>query len=224
MEIKRLHPWGIGVPEAIKLQNELAGLVVTQGDIGTPGTVAGVDVAVSGKYGLAAVVVLSYPELEPVETAVAGGRLEFPYVPGLLSFREIPLALDAFRKLQHHPDLVMVDGQGYAHPRRIGLASHLGLALDRPTVGCAKSRLCGEHDEPGQAAGAVSWLRDNGETIGAAVRTRRGVKPLYVSAGHMTSLASAIHWVVSCCRGYRCPEPTRLAHLAARANLTPVMT
>jgi deoxyribonuclease V len=140
-------------------------------------------------------------------------------VPGLLSFREAPLILAAFEKLTATPDLVFVDGQGIAHPRRIGLASHLGLCLGLPTIGCAKSRLCGEHETPGFAAGSYAELRDNGEVIGAAVRTRAGVKPVYVSIGHMIDLPSAIRRVLDCCRGYRLPEPTRLAHMAAGGNL-----
>jgi deoxyribonuclease V len=165
--------------------------------------------------GTAAVVVLSYPDFELVEVQVVTGSLDFPYVPGLLTFREAPLILAACEKLIVTPDLIIVDGQGIAHPRRIGLASHLGLCLDVPTIGCAKSRLLGGYDEPDEAAGSFTDLLDNGEIIGAALRTRSGVKPVFVSIGHRINLSSAIDWVLACCRGYRVPEPTRLAHQAA---------
>jgi deoxyribonuclease V len=152
---------------------------------------------------------------------VETGPIDFPYVPGLLSFREVPLLLTVCEKLTEAPDLILVDGQGIAHPRRIGLASHLGLCLDTPTIGCAKSRLCGVHETPGDKAGSYADLFDKGEVIGAVVRTRPGVKPLYISIGHKTSQSSAIDLVLACCRGYRLPEPTRLAHLAAGGNLNP---
>jgi deoxyribonuclease V len=154
-----------------------------------------------------------------MEMEVVTDRVEFPYVPGLLSFREAPLILAALEKITAVPDLIMVDGQGIAHPRRMGLASHLGLFLGVPTIGCAKSRLCGECEEPGNEPGSYADLTDKGEVIGATLRTRAGVKPVYVSIGHMIDLPSAMHWVLACCRGYRLPEPTRLAHQAAGANL-----
>jgi deoxyribonuclease V len=207
--------------EAIRLQKELAGEVSHNSDIPEPRLIAGTDISVNrfAKTGTAAVVVLNYPRLEPVEIKIVTDRLNFPYVPGLLSFREAPLILAACEELTATPDILMVDGQGIAHPRRLGLASHLGLFLDIPTVGCAKSRLCGRHEEPGNAAGSHTELLDNGEVIGAVVRTRTGVKPIYVSIGHKVDLPAAIHWVLECCRGYRLPEPTRLAHQAAGGNL-----
>jgi len=168
-----------------------------------------------------AVVILNYPELRLVETKIVNGRLDFPYVPGLLSFRESPLVLAACEKLMVIPDLILVDGQGVAHPRRMGLASHLGLFLNTPTIGCAKSRLCGEDKVPGAEPGSHAELVDRGEIIGAALRTKLGVKPVYVSIGHKVDLPTAIHWVLECCRGYRLPEPARLAHLAAVGNLKP---
>jgi deoxyribonuclease V len=207
--------------EAVRLQKELAGEVFHNGDIPDPRLIAGTDISVNrfAKTGTAAVVVLNYPRLEPVEIKIVTDRLNFPYVPGLLSFREAPLILAACEELTATPDILMVDGQGIAHPRRLGLASHLGLFLDIPTVGCAKSRLCGRHDEPALEAGSHAELLDNGEVIGAVVRTRTGVKPIYVSIGHKVDLPAAIHWVLECCRGYRLPEPTRLAHQAAGGNL-----
>ncbi len=207
--------------EAIKLQKELAGEVSRIGDIPNPRMVAGADISVNrwAKTGTAAVVVLSYPELEPVEIKVITDRLNLPYIPGLLSFREAPLILAACEELAATPDLLMVDGQGIAHPRRLGLASHLGLFLDIPTIGCAKSRLCGRHDEPDIERGSYAELLDNGELIGAVVRTRTGVKPVYVSIGHKIDLPTAVNFMLECCRGYRLPEPTRLAHQAAGGNL-----
>jgi deoxyribonuclease V len=190
------------------------------GEVIEPGFIAGVDIAVgkANEIAQAAVVVLSYPELRLVAVELVQGKLEFPYIPGLLSFRESPLILAACRKLSLTPDLIIVDGQGVAHPRRLGLASHLGLFLDVPTIGCAKSRLCGSHDIPTEEAGSYTEVLDKGEVIGAALRTRTGVKPLYISTGHRINLENAIYWVLQCCRGYRLPEPTRLAHLAAGGN------
>jgi deoxyribonuclease V len=173
------------------------------------------------KAGMAtgAVVVLSYPELGVVETKIVRGRLDFPYVPGLLSFRESPLTLAACERLSITPDLFLVDGQGVAHPRRFGLASHLGLLLDRPTIGCAKSLLCGSHETLEAEPGSCAEVTDRGEAIGVALRTKLGVKPIYVSIGHKIDLSTAVQWVLKCCRGYRIPEPTRLAHLAAAGDL-----
>ena len=181
-----------------------------------PEFIAGADISVNrfAKTGQAAVVVLSYPEMQVVETQIVTAPIEFPYVPGLLTYREAPLVLAAFEKLALTPDLVLVDGQGIAHPRRIGLASHLGLCLGLPTIGCAKSRLIGEHTEP-HGGRQLYGLMDEGEVIGAAVRTKDGVKPLYISIGHLIDLPSAIKWTLGCCRGFRLPEPTRQAHMAA---------
>jgi deoxyribonuclease V len=146
-------------------------------------------------------------------------QVTFPYVPGLLSFREAPLVIAACEELEHDPDLIMVDGQGIAHPRRFGIASHLGLLWDKPTIGCAKSRLCGQHKSPTPEAGSYVELLDNGEVIGAVLRTKLGAQPLYISIGHKVDLKAAILWVLKCCRGQRLPEPTRLAHLAASDRL-----
>jgi deoxyribonuclease V len=168
-----------------------------------------------------AVVVLEYPGLNLVEVSVIRGTVNFPYIPGLLSFREAPLVLRAFQALETTPDLVLVDGQGIAHPRRIGLASHLGLFLDVPTIGCAKSRLCGSHEVPGIEAGEYTELMDKQEIIGVVLRTKVRTKPVYVSIGHRIDLPTAVYWVRECCKGYRLPEPTRLAHQAAGGNLKP---
>lgn len=191
------------------------------GEVSNPRFIAGMDISVSKAHGMAtaAVVVLGYPELRVIETKVTHGKLDFPYVPGLLSFRESPLTLAACEELTVTPDLVLVDGQGIAHPRRLGLASHLGLLLNTPTIGCAKSLLCGECDEPGEKPGSYTEIMDKGETIGVALRTKLGTKPVYVSIGHKIDLQTAVYWVMECCRGYRIPEPGRLAHLAAGGTL-----
>ena len=217
MRVRELHEWQVSLARAREIQLSLADKVVASSGGIDPHLVAGVDISSAGSWGpaRAAVVVLDYPGLGVVETKVAEGRAALPYIPGLLSFRECPLILAACRKLDSSPDLILVDGQGIAHPRRLGLASHLGLFLDVPTIGCAKSRLCGRHEPPGEETGSHAELVDNGELIGAALRTKRDVKPIYVSIGHKIDLALALHWVMNCCRGYRLPEPTRLAHLAA---------
>jgi deoxyribonuclease V len=225
MDIVHLHEWHVSPAEAVKIQVGLAAKVSRVGNIVNPCYIAGVDISVNrwAKTGAGAVVVLSYPGLEVVETRVVTDRIGFPYVPGLLSFRESPLILAACAKLMITPDIIMVDGQGIAHPRRMGLASHLGLLLDVPAIGCAKSRLCGRHVAPGNEAGSYAELIDKDEVIGAVLRTRAGVEPVYVSIGHKIDLVGAIDWVLKSCRGYRLPEPTRLAHQAAGGNLKPTI-
>lgn len=160
----------------------------------------------------AAAVVYSFPELQLVETATARLPLTFPYVPGLLSFREIPVCLEAIKKIKRAVDLWLIDGQGIAHPRQMGLASHLGLFLQAPTIGCAKSRLIGTHDEPGPNKGDYTWLYDKENKIGAVLRTRNNVKPLFISPGHLCSFENAIDYTLVCTTKYRLPEPTRIAH------------
>jgi deoxyribonuclease V len=221
MKVARLHSWQVTTTQALELQLRLASQVSRRNEVISPRYIAGVDISVDRERGMGrgAVVVLSYPELEIAEVQTVEDRIDFPYVPGLLSFREAPITLAACEKLEIAPDLILVDGQGIAHPRRLGLASHLGLFLDTPTIGCAKSRLCGSHFAPGQEAGSHAELLDKEEVIGAALRTKDGVNPIYVSIGHKVDLESAIHWAIQCCRGYRLPEPTRLAHLAAGGNL-----
>jgi deoxyribonuclease V len=217
MKARSLHGWQVSIDEAKEIQRALASQVVCQCSLRSPSLVAGVDISGEDGYGMAraAVVVLRFPGLEVVERRVITLPVVFPYVPGLLSFREVPLVLAACEKLSVRPDLFIADGQGMAHPRRLGLACHLGLFLDIPTIGCAKSILCGRHDELGNERGDSVPLYDGGEVVGAAVRTRRGVKPVYVSIGHRVDLKTAVEWVLACCGRYRLPEPTRLAHLAA---------
>lgn len=217
MKVGNSHRCGLTVPEAIEIQLRLANRVVKSGKLNNPRFVAGVDI--SAKKGAesarAAVVVLSFPELKTLETKTIEGPLNFPYVPGLLSFREAPLSAAVCNSLDIVPDVFLIDGQGFAHPRRFGFACHLGVLLDKPTIGCAKSLLIGKYREPGINAGSHSEIIDKDELIGAAVRTRRNTKPVYVSIGHKIDLSGSIDMVLKCCRGYRIPEPLRLAHVAA---------
>lgn len=224
MLIHRLHDFNLTTRQAIELQENLASRVLRVSRVpACPHLIAGVDMSVNRLKNTAeaAVVVLRYPGLEVVETRVVHGKPEFPYVPGLLSFRELPLTISAFEQLSQLPDLVIVDAQGIAHPRRIGFASHLGLFLDVPTIGCAKSLLCGTYNTPGEEKGSFSEITEQGEVIGAAVRTRSKTKSVFVSIGHMIDLTSAIHWVLGCSCGFRLPEPTRLAHIASRGGQIP---
>jgi deoxyribonuclease V len=221
MKIALQHEWHVTTSEAREIQKVLAADICRTGKTTVPRLIAGVDISFNrwSKMGTAAVVVLNFPALEVVEIKTVTDKVLFPYVPGLLSFREAPLVLSACKELGNEPDMLMVDGQGVAHPRRLGLAAHLGLCLDVPTIGCAKSRLYGCHDEPGNERGEYTELLDGEEIIGAVVRTRTGVKPVYVSIGHKIDLATSISIVLRCCRVYRLPEPTRLAHQAAGGNL-----
>jgi len=200
------------------VQKRLASNVILEGAPQEVRHVAAADVAfVDRPYrrqpGLAraAVVRISYPEMELAESHIVEAPVTFPYVPGLLSFRETPALARAFALLRRMPDLLLVDGHGYAHPRRFGIACHLGLLADVPTIGVAKSRLCGEHSAPALQAGSTADLIDKGEVIGLVLRTRDGVSPLYVSIGHRIGLHEAADWVLRLCRGYRLPEPIRLA-------------
>lgn len=218
MRVRSLHRWDLSPREAADLQSQLAPQIITEGAPADVRLIAASDVAfVDRPYrrrpslARAAVVLLSYPDLDLVEQQAIEAPTEFPYVPGLLSFREIPALAQAFEQLERTPDLLLVDGQGRAHPRRFGLASHLGLLLDIPTIGVAKSRLIGEHAEPGQRRGASTPLTHDGERIGTVLRTRDNVKPLYVSVGHRISLESATDWTLRLCTHYRLPEPIRLA-------------
>lgn len=212
--MKKLHKWDLSYSQAREVQASLAGEVHFTPLRKGPKIVAGLDCAFSknGERILAAVVVLRLPDFEIVETANAVRKVTFPYIPGLLSFREAPVCIAAVEKLRSRPDVFIIDGQGIAHPRRLGLAAHLGLFFDRPTVGCAKSRLTGDYDEPELEKGAYTALTAQTETIGAVVRTRTNVKPVFVSVGHKCTLADAVRIVLECAVRYRLPEPTRLAH------------
>jgi deoxyribonuclease V len=215
MKIRPLHGWDLTPTQAVTLQRELASQVETRTPMTHCELIAGADVSYNrfSKVLYAGVVVLRLEDLAIIEEQGIVAEVSFPYVPGLLSFRETPVLLEAFARVQAEPDVVMVDGHGYSHPRRVGYASHLGLWLDRPTIGCAKSRLIGDFKEPGRKAGSVAPLKDRDEIIGGVVRTKTGVKPVFVSVGHRIDLRSAVEIVLAACRGYRIPEPTRQAHL-----------
>ena len=217
-----LHAWNLTPKQAIALQKELARRIIREDRFEDVHTIAGVDMAINEQNGMAraAVVLLSFPELEILERHVYEEPIRMEYIPGLLSFREIPCIIGAFAQLKQRPDLVMVDGQGIAHPRRLGIAAHLGLWLDLPTIGCAKSILSGHYDESRLSEEAGAWLplKEYGEIIGAAVRTRSRVKPMIISLGHRISLESSIRYVLRCNKGYRLPEPTRQADKLSKQN------
>ncbi|MCZ7539993.1 MAG: deoxyribonuclease V [Anaerolineae bacterium] len=215
--IHALHDWDLAPSEAIRLQRALAPQVIADQPLPLESIrlVAGVDVSVKDKLSRAAVVVLRFPALDVVETVTADRPTTFPYVPGLLSFREGAVILDALGKLAATPDAFLFDGQGTIHPRRVGIACHMGLFLNAPAVGCAKSLLLGHHADLPAEKGAWVPLLDHGEVIGAALRTRANVKPVYVSVGHRAALDDARALVLACTTRYRLPEPTRLAHRAA---------
>ncbi len=217
MKPAALHEWDLTPKEAIALQKQLRDRVIREDRIGAVNHVAGVDVGFEegGKVTRAAVAVLSFPELELVDSVLAREPTRFPYVPGLLSFREAPAVLQAFARVRVMPDLLLYDGQGIAHPRRIGIASHVGLLLDLPSIGVAKTRLTGEHGPVPEDKGSWTPLTDGEETIGAVLRTRVKVKPLFVSIGYRVSLETALHYVMACVTRYRLPETTRWAHRLA---------
>lgn len=210
------HRWDVTVAEARAIQRRLGGRVERRDRFGRIRRVAGADVAFGGQRAYAAVLVFSFPDLHLLEAATATAPLTFPYVPGLLTFREGPALLEAFRALRRRPDLILFDGQGIAHPARFGLASHMGVLLDRPSVGCAKSVLVGAWDPRALGSQRGAWvpLVHEGERVGAALRTREATKPIFVSPGHRVGLRSAIRLALACCAGYRIPEPTRQADIA----------
>ena len=209
------HSWDLDPAEARQVQAELAPLVDRTTPLPLIRTVAGADISYDRGGGIlfAAVVVVDIETLKVVEKVSLATPATFPYVPGLLSFREAPPILQAFARLQSRPDVLITDGQGLAHPRRLGIACHLGLLLDIPTVGCAKKRLCGRHEEPGVARGDGVPLTDKGEVIGAVLRSRRAIKPLFISVGHRTDLESALALILRLTPRYRVPVPIRLAHV-----------
>jgi deoxyribonuclease V len=228
MRLGIVHKWDIEIADARKIQQQLREKCIEEDRFGEIRTVAGLDVAFvlvasqafrrkhsrwtalrEANRAIAGVVVYSYPEMQELERVFAEVRLKFPYVPGFLSFREIPALLAALGKLQRMPDVMFCDGQGYAHPRRMGLATHLGIVLDRPTIGCAKSILIGTHDVVGKEKGEWTALMDDEERIGAALRTRAGVKPMYISSGHRISLEKSLQLTLAVCDGPRIPRPTR---------------
>jgi deoxyribonuclease V len=217
VKVEVFHPFQLSPGEARRLQGELAPQVTVGPplDLSRVRYVAGADVSTQGDRGYATVVVLSFPGLSVVEVRGYKAPLDFPYVPGLLSFREIPSIVGALEQIESEVDAVILDAHGLAHPRGMGLASHLGLFLDVPAVGCAKSRLVGEYEEPGPEKGSVANLAYRGKVVGRVVRTRTRVSPVYVSVGNRIDLDSAVGLVLACCTRYRLPETTRQAHNAA---------
>jgi deoxyribonuclease V len=216
---KQLHEWSLTPREAVELQKKLRERVRITPLRKKIETIAGADISFN-KFDptiYTAVVVLRLPSLEVIEEVGIVSETKFPYVPGLLSFRESPSVLEAWARLKTEPDAVMFDGQGLAHPRRVGIASHVGLLIDRPTLGCAKSVLVGKYEEPGAERGSWTPLVDKGETVGAALRTKTRVQPIYVSPGHLIDVEAAVELTLRCDGGYRQPEPTRRAHLLVNA-------
>lgn len=226
MQARVLHPWDLDTASAKDLQRTVARRVSHEDEISpSPRLVAGVDIsgATRGEEALGAVVILGYPDMELVEVQTVKKRPIIPYVPGLLSFREIPILLEAFQRLRNLPDLILCDGHGYAHPRRFSLACHLGLVLDVPSIGCAKSILVGKYSGLGHSAGSTAALMDKEEPVGLTLRTQDGKSPVFVSLGHNLSIDAAARWVMSCLRRYRLLEPARLAHQVASGRNLPIL-
>lgn len=244
--MKPLHSWNVSVEEAIQIQEALRKRIILKNTFSgvhpvrnssrsgpeplerEPGiiskgvrTIGGGDVAYSkdGTCCVGAIAVLSFPDIEILDRATAVGKIPFPYIPGLLSFREGPVLIKAFQKLKLKPDVMIYDGQGIAHPRGMGLASHMGLWLDIPSIGCAKTPLLDEFNSPGPSKGSVEWIHWEGKKVGAVLRTRENVKPLFVSPGHSIDLRTSIQLILKSCRGYRIPEPLRRAHQLSRSVL-----
>lgn len=217
MNIVHRHDWNLTPEQAVALQKQMAAEVISDQPLNLSAIrlVAGVDVSVRENVSQAAVVVLRYPDLTVIETVLAHAPTPFPYIPGLLSFREGPVLEDAFRQLQHEPDVFIFDGMGIMHPRRLGIASHMGLWLDRPTIGCGKTRLVGRHEEPEPERGSQSPLLYYGQQLGVVLRTRDRVKPVFISPGHRADLQTSIDLILACTPRYRLPEPIRAAHKAA---------
>ena len=219
MLVRSLHSWDVEPDEAREVQRKLSSQVIRRDVFTVVRSICGVDVAYRGRMAAGACVVMSFPDMEILESKVSASCVGFPYVAGLLAFREIPALIPALQSLLFEPDIIIADGQGISHPLRCGLASHLGILLDKPVIGCAKSRLSGDFREPGPDRGDWEGLMDGEETVGAVVRTRARVRPLFVSIGHRVCLASARFYVVDCCRGFRITEPVRAAHHLASAAL-----
>ncbi len=216
VKIRNLHAWDLPYDEAIRVQRHLCEEIREIPLLRPVQTIAGADVSYSrrGRQIYAAALVFSFPDLVLTDLAVASEGIKFPYIPGLLSFREGPVLAKVFKKICRKPDVIIFDGQGIAHPRGVGLASHMGLLLDCPSIGCAKTRLVGMHPPLPEVKGSVVALTDQGRVVGCVVRTRQGVRPVFVSPGHAITLSESIRLVLDCCRGYRLPEATRQAHLA----------
>jgi deoxyribonuclease V len=219
--MKPLHSWNVSVAEAIQIQEALKKQIILRKTFSKVRTIGGGDVAYSknGNLLFGAIVVLSFPDMEILDMAKADGKTPFPYIPSLLSFREDPILIKIFQRLKIKPDVMIYDGQGIAHPRRIGIASHMGLWLDLPSIGCAKTSLLEEFISPGPSKGSYEWIRREGKKVGAVLRTKEKVKPLFVSPGHRIDLLTSIQLILESCRGFRIPEPLRKAHQATRNML-----
>jgi deoxyribonuclease V len=213
MKYHSLHPWDITPRQAMRIQEDLRSRVVLKNEFGDLKVIAGADVALDKKrgQGYAGAIAYAFPELGEIERQGATGPLHFPYVPGLLAFREAPILLEALEALKVEPDLIIFDGQGRAHPRRMGIATHMGILLDTPTIGCAKSRLIGTHGDVGPEVGDYASLSHENQVVGAVLRTRRGIRPIFVSPGHKIDLPTSIAIIMKCLDGYRVPKPTRKA-------------
>lgn len=217
MKINHLHNWDLSPKDAITLQNDLASQLIsdTPIDLKNVKMIAGVDVSVKNNVSQAAVVIMTYPELEIIETVRAKLPTTYPYIPGLLTFREGPVLEEAFIKLENDPDVFIFDGMGQIHPRKIGIAAHMGLWLDKPTIGCGKTHFIGDYDEPAIEQGSYSKLTYKGDQLGVVLRTRAKVKPVYISVGHRADIDSAVQMILACTPKYRLPRPIRQAHIAA---------
>ena len=212
--MRNLHSWKVSVEKAIQIQKDLRNRIILKKTFFRVRTIGGGDVAYQkeGNFLFGAMVILSFPQMETLDVATARGKISFPYVPGLLSFREGPILIKTFQKLKIIPDVMIYDGQGIAHPRGIGLASHLGLWFDLPSIGCAKTPLLDEFASPGPLKGSVEMIKKEGKEVGAVLRTKDKVKPLFVSPGYRIDLPTSIRLVLESCQGFRIPEPLRRAH------------
>jgi len=212
--IKPLHSWNVSVEEAIRIQETLKERIVLKNTFLKVNAIGGGDVAYSmdKKSLFGAIAVLSFPSMELIDTATTYGKVSFPYIPGLFGFREGPILIKAFQGLRVRPDLLILEGHGIAHPRRLGLASHVGLWLDLPTIGCGRTPLLKEFELPGPSKGSFKWVYLKGKRVGAVVRTRQAVKPVFVSPGHRIDFNTSIQMILETCRGFRIPEPLRKAH------------
>ena len=212
-----LHSWNVSVEEAVQIQEALKNRITLKKTLSKVRTIGAGDVAYSKneEFLFGAIVVLSFPNLEILDMATADGKIPFPYIPTLLSFREGPILIKTFQRLRLKPDVMIIDGQGIAHPRQMGLASHMGLWFDLPSIGCAKTPLLDEFVSPELSKGSFEWIRREGEKVGAVLRTKDKVKPLFVSPGHLIDLSTSIQLILESCRGFRIPEPLRKAHQLA---------
>ena len=219
--MKSLHSWNVSVEEAIQIQEALKNRIILKKTFLKMKAIGGGDVAYSknGNLLFGAVVVLSFPDMEILDMATADGQIPFPYIPTLLTFREGPILIKTFQRLKVKTDVMIFDGQGIAHPRGMGLASHMGLWLNLPSIGCAKTALLDEFISPGPSKGSYEWIRREGKKVGAVLRTKEKVKPLFVSPGHRIDLLTSIQLLLESCRGFRIPEPLRKAHQLSRSML-----